>query len=122
MIGGSANGFAVLAGSANFLYPALCLGATGGILALGNVAPSQCKEIQRRYDAGDHASARELQLKMLAPNAAVTTKHGIPGLKVAMEAVGLKAGSPRAPLRPLTDKEADDVRQTLVAAGIGRLV
>ena len=122
MIAGAADGFAVFAGSANFLYPALCLGATGGILALGNVAPAQCKEIQRCFDAGDHDRARALQLKMLAPNAAVTTKHGIPGLKVAMEYVGLTAGPPRAPLRPLNEREADDVRQTMAAAGIGRLV
>jgi 4-hydroxy-2-oxoglutarate aldolase len=122
MIAGAAEGFAVLAGSANFLYPALCLGATGGILALGNVAPSQCKEIQRCFEAGEHDAARALQLRMLAPNAAVTTKHGIPGLKVAMEAVGLKGGAPRSPLRTLSEREAEDVRETLRAAGIGRLV
>lgn len=121
MIAGAADGFAVLAGSANFLYPALCLGATGGIVALGNVAPSQCKEIQRRFEAGDHQGARELQLRMLAPNAAVTTKYGIPGLKVALETVGLRGGAPRPPLRPLNDADADDVRRTLAAAGIGRL-
>lgn len=121
MIAGAAPGFAVLAGSANFLYPALCLGATGGIVALGNVAPSQCKQIQRLFDAGDHAAARELQLKMLAPNAAVTTKHGIPGLKVAMEHVGLAGGAPRPPLLPLAEKDAEDVRATLDRAGIGRL-
>jgi 4-hydroxy-2-oxoglutarate aldolase len=122
MIAGAADGFAVLAGSANFLYPALCLGATGGILALGNVAPSQCKEIQRCFEAGEHDAARALQLRMLAPNAAVTTKHGIPGLKVAMEAVGLKGGPLRSPLRPLAEREAENVRETLQAAGIGRLV
>ena len=122
MIAGAAGGFAVLAGSANFLYPALCLGATGGILALGNVAPDRCKQIQRLFDAGDHEAARALQFKMLAPNAAVTTKHAIPGLKVALEAVGLKGGPVRAPLRPLNDRDADDVRKTLQAAGIGTVV
>jgi 4-hydroxy-2-oxoglutarate aldolase len=122
MIAGAADGFAVLAGSANFLYPALCLGAGGGILALGNVAPAQCKQIQRLYECGDHGGARDLQLKMLAPNAAVTTKHGIPGLKVALEAVGLNGGSPRSPLRTLSEAEAADVRKTLETAGIGCVV
>jgi 4-hydroxy-2-oxoglutarate aldolase len=121
MIAGSAPDFAVLAGSANFLYPALCLGAKGGILALGNIAPGKCKEMERRFLAGDHEGARALQLAMLAPNAAVTSKHGIPGLKVALEAVGLEGGAPRAPLRPLTDSEAADVRKTLSEAGIGRV-
>lgn len=119
MIGGAAEGFAVLAGSANFLYPALCLGATGGILALGNVAPGKCKELHCLWQRGEHEAARKLQLTLLAPNAAVTTKHGIPGLKTALELVGLKGGAPRSPLRPLNEKEADDVRATLAAAGIG---
>lgn len=122
MIESAAPGFAVLAGSANFLYPALCLGATGGILALGNVAPCECAEIARLFHAGDHEAARTLQLRMLAPNAAVTTKHGIPGLKTALEAVGLAGGAPRPPLRPLTDRDADDVRATLARAGIGSCV
>lgn len=121
MIAGARTGFSVLAGSANFLYPALCLGAAGGILALGDIAPDKCKEIERRFRAGDHDGARALQLKMLAPNAAVTSKHGIPGLKVALEAVGLEGGSPRSPLRPLTAEQAADVRATLNEAGIGRL-
>jgi 4-hydroxy-2-oxoglutarate aldolase len=121
MIAGSAPDFAVLAGSANFLYPALCLGAKGGILALGNIAPGKCKEIERRFQAGDHEGARALQLQMLAPNAAVTSKHGIPGLKVALEEVGLAGGAPRSPLRPLTESEAADVRKTLNEAGIGRV-
>ncbi len=121
MIAGAAPGFAVLAGSANFLYPALCLGATGGILALGNVAPAQCKEMHQRFLDGDHAGARDLQLRMLAPNAAVTTKHGIPGLKVALEAVGMVGGLPRPPQRPLGEQEAEDVRRTLREAGIGQL-
>ena len=121
MIAGAAPGFSVLAGSANFLYPALCLGATGGIVALGNIAPGQCKEIQRRFEAGDHDGARELQFKLLAPNAVVTSKYGIAGLKTALEAVGLEGGEPRSPLRPLTETEAEDVRKTLNEAGIGRV-
>jgi 4-hydroxy-2-oxoglutarate aldolase len=121
MVASAAPGFSVLAGSANFLYPALCLGASGGIVALGNIAPGKCKEIERRFAAGDHEGARQLQFRMLAPNAAVTSKYGIAGLKTALEAVGLEGGAPRSPLRPLTEAEADDVRKTLSEAGIGRV-
>jgi 4-hydroxy-2-oxoglutarate aldolase len=119
MIASAAPGFAVLAGSASFLYPALCLGATGGILALANVAPAQCKEIESRFCAGDHEAARDLQLRMLAPNAAVTSRYGIPGLKVALDYVGLRGGLPRPPLQPLGEADAEDVRRTMREAGIG---
>jgi 4-hydroxy-2-oxoglutarate aldolase len=118
MIAGAAPNFGVLAGSANFLYPALCLGATGGILALANVAPLACKEIERAFQRGDHATARALQLRLLAPNAAVTTRFGIPGLKVALETVGLAGGLPRLPIQPLNEADAAHVRRILREAEI----
>jgi 4-hydroxy-2-oxoglutarate aldolase len=122
MIAGAAENFAVLAGSANFLYPALCLGATFPSATIPPVAPEECKQLHRLFEAGDHAAARALQFKLLAPNAAVTTKHAIPGLKVALEAVGLRGGPLRLPLRALNEKDAEDVRQTLAKAGIGPVV
>ena len=118
MIASTDAGFAVLVGSASFLYPALCLGAKWGILALANVAPAACQEIERCFLAGDHDTARALQLRLLAPNAAVTSRFGIPGLKVALDAVGLIGGVPRPPLRPLTEAEASEVRRTLLDAGL----
>ncbi len=122
MVAGASPEFGVLAGSASFLYAALCLGATGGILALGNIAPDLCAELMRLFRAGDHDSARALQARMLPPNAAVTSTYGIPGLKVAMESVGLRGGLPRSPMQPLSAKDADEVRRILRAAGIGAAV
>ena len=122
MVAGAAPEFGVLAGSASFLYPALCLGATGGIVALGNVAPDLCQEVVRLFQAGEHESARTLQARLLAPNAAVTSRFGIPGLKVALEAVGLRGGLPRPPQQPLSERDAEEVRRTLRAAGIGPVV
>jgi 4-hydroxy-2-oxoglutarate aldolase len=119
MIACATPGFAVLAGSASFLYPALCLGATGGILALANVAPGVCKDVERAFRAGDHETARTLQLRLLAPNAAVTSRFGIPGLKIALDAVGLTGGPPRLPLQSLNEADAAEVRRILCAADLG---
>jgi 4-hydroxy-2-oxoglutarate aldolase len=119
MISQSSPDFVVLAGSASFLYPALCLGAKGGILALGNVVPGLCADIKGRFESGDHAGARDLQMRALAPNAAVTSRFGIPGLKVALEYVGLNGGRPRPPLQPLGDDDAAKVRLILDGASIG---
>ena len=121
VLAGADPAFAVLAGSANFLYAALCLGAAGGILALGNVAPDQCASIMRSWQDGNHDAARSMQLRMIAPNAAVTAKYGIAGLKAALDLVGLSGGDPRPPLLPLTSAERDDVERTMRDAGIGRL-
>jgi 4-hydroxy-2-oxoglutarate aldolase len=118
MIASAAPGFGVLAGSASFLYPALCLGATGGILALANVAPRACKEVERAFLANDHAAARTQQLRLLAPNAAVTSRFGIPGLKVALDTVGLIGGPPRLPQQPLNEADAAEVRRVLREADL----
>jgi 4-hydroxy-2-oxoglutarate aldolase len=118
MVAQSEGGFAVLAGSANFLYPALCLGAAGGILALADIAPSECAEVLRLFEAGEHERARLAQFNLLAPNAAVTTQFGIAGLKAAMEMVGLASSDPRPPLQPATDAERARIREILERAQI----
>jgi len=103
--------FSVFAGSASFLYPSLVLGATGGTLALANVLPDECAEIQELTEAGRHAEARALQLKLLDINNAVTARWGVSGLKAALEMQGLFGGEPRKPLLPLGEQE----RKTLAA-------
>jgi len=53
-------GFQVLAGSAGFLYPALCTGAVGGVLALASIAPQQSCNILSFFKQSKHDEAREL--------------------------------------------------------------
>lgn len=118
MVANSSDDFAVLAGSANFLYPAYCLGAKGGILALANIAPRECAEVRDLFLAGKHEEARKAQFNLLAPNAAVTTQFGIAGLKAAMEMVGLESSDPRAPLLPATDTERQAIQGILDRAGL----
>lgn len=111
-------GFAVLAGSANSLLASLVLGAMGGIVALGNIAPAACKLLHTLFEEGRLDEARALQLRLMAPNAAVTTTYGIAGLKAALGLVDLHGGRPRPPLLPLSDEEHADVRSTFAAAGL----
>ncbi|MCG0278642.1 MAG: 4-hydroxy-tetrahydrodipicolinate synthase [Thermanaeromonas sp.] len=109
--------FVVFAGSASFLLPALVLGAKGGTLALANVFPNQCAEVQEYYEAGDLEAARNLQLRLLEINAAVTTRWGVAGLKAAMDMVGLYGGDPRPPLLPLGPEEREELRNILARTG-----
>jgi 4-hydroxy-2-oxoglutarate aldolase len=111
-------GFQVLAGSAGFLYPALCVGAIGGVLALANIASQQCCDILSFFQHGKLEDAKELQLRMIAPNTAVTAQFGVPGLKAAMEMVGFYGGSPRSPMLPLNDAQRETLRNILKEAGI----
>jgi len=110
--------FSVLAGSASFLYPALALGAVGGIMALANIAPEQCHLIYRYTLEGRHEEARRLQLRMIPPNIAVTARFGVPGLKLALDWLGYYGGPPRSPLGPLDEAQQAALRAILVEGGI----
>ena len=111
-------GWNVLLGSGSALYPALAVGAAGGVLALADVAPAQCVELYNLVRAGDHAAARELQLRLLPVNKAVTGTYGPPGVKAAMDLLGYYGGAPRAPLAPLDQAQRETLRAILNRAGL----
>ncbi len=106
--------FQVLAGSAGFFFAALTLGAVGGVLALANIAPQQCVDIYRLYQAGRWDEAAELQRRMIPVNAAVTARFGIAGLKSALDMLGYYGGPVRAPLLNLSADEREALRDILV--------
>ena len=105
--------FSVLAGSAPGFYAALCLGARGAILAAACIGPKLCVQVLERFSAGDHAGARELQRRLNPIAAAVTSGHGVPGLKAAMQLLGYVAGPPRSPLLPASAAAVDALRDIL---------
>ncbi|HQT92336.1 MAG TPA: dihydrodipicolinate synthase family protein [Candidatus Kryptobacter bacterium] len=110
--------FSVLVGTASVLYPGLAAGATGGILALANIAPDECVELQKLFDEGKHEEASKLQKKLIPVNKAVTSKYGVPGLKAALDMLGFFGGEPRSPLAPLGEREREDLKSILKTAGI----
>jgi len=104
----SQKGFAVFVGSAPVFFPALCIGAVGGILAVANVVPQECVRIKNLFDEKRFDDARTLQNRLTPLAKAVTTKYGIGGLKIAMDLVGYFGGNPRLPLkRPGRDAEEE---------------
>jgi 4-hydroxy-2-oxoglutarate aldolase len=90
--------FEIACGNAPVFYPALCVGATGGVLAVANCAPRPVLELFRAFERGDHTRARRIQETLTPLAAAVTTGHGVAGLKRAMSLVGLRGGLVRSPL------------------------
>jgi len=117
MIRNAPEGFSVFAGSASYLYTSLALGATGGTLALANVFPNECARVQTLFDAGKIREARDLQMNLIDSNNAVTARWGIPGLKAAMEMIGLYGGDPRPPLVPLKEADREELRKVLTKTG-----
>jgi len=103
--------FQVLVGSGTTLYPCLCLGARGAILAVACALPELCVELFEAAQKADHAKARALQQKLHEPTVAVTSRYGLAGLKFAMELRGYVGGAPRAPLQPLDPQAQEEVRR-----------
>jgi 4-hydroxy-2-oxoglutarate aldolase len=111
------NNFQMLAGSASFLYPALVVGAVGGVCALSNVLAKETCELFQLFQDGKHREATKLQHRLVAPNSAVTRSFGVPGLKSAMDLFGYYGGPPRSPLLSVKPSEAVAINQAFSGSG-----
>ena len=105
--------FSAFVGSAGAFYPALAVGAAGGVLAIANVVPQLCVRMKNLFESGDLASTRRLQAAVIPFARAVTEQHGIAGLKAAMELKGYFGGEPRPPLLPVGDQVREQLRVLL---------
>ncbi|MGE4054159.1 MAG: dihydrodipicolinate synthase family protein [Vicinamibacterales bacterium] len=93
--------FAVLAGSSSTFYAALCVGASGGILALANVVPDACVRVYDLVKQKNHVQAREAQRQLIPLGRLLGTTLGVAGLKAALQMTGCDVGVPRPPLTPV---------------------
>ena len=109
--------FSVLTGSSIVLYPSMCVGASGGIMAIACALPEKCSDISKLYKDGSHAEAKELQMRLIEPTIAVTSRYGVPGLKAAMDLTGYYGGRSRLPLLPVTSAEIEEIKNIFTNAG-----
>lgn len=109
VVGGAGPEFQVLTGGAAVIYPALAVGARGAILALASALPEKCTEVYDLVVAGNHESARKLQLQLAAASKQIVSEAGIAGVKFAMDLRGYQGGVPRPPLLPLKDEKKQQI-------------
>jgi 4-hydroxy-2-oxoglutarate aldolase len=118
MVSQTPDDFQILAGSAGFLLAALAVGAVGGVMALANIAAKPLAQLMEKFQKGDLAGARAIQLPLIEANAAVTARFGVPGLKAAMDLLGYYGGPVRSPLLPLSQEDTAALGRILVKAGL----
>ena len=113
LVSGTPDDFGVLAGSTTTFYAALCVGAVGGILALGCVVPDACVRLFDLTKAGHRDEAIVLQRQLVPLARLLGPTHGVPGLKAALHLIGYDVGVPRPPLAPVPDTVVAALRDAI---------
>jgi 4-hydroxy-2-oxoglutarate aldolase len=106
--------FSLMVGTAALWYPALTLGIKGGVMALANILPAECVEIQTLVNEGKWNEAENLYRTLFPINHAITVTFGVAGLKYAADLLGYKGGFVRSPLLPLTDTQKQTIKDLLI--------
>lgn len=114
--------FQIFSGSGSALLPFLSIGAVGGIMALANIAAQPLYRLMRAWENNDVHQARQIQRQLVNLNSAITARYGIPGLKYALDCIGLYGGPVRKPLLSLSANARADIDGLLEAmiAGVSR--
>ena len=110
----SNDAFRVMAGSINFLFPAMMAGAIGGTVSLANSFPHIAVELYNCGVAQDSQGGEVMQEKACRINKGISGTYGVPGVKTAMTLAGLRGGIPRRPLLSLNEAQIAELRDFLV--------
>jgi 4-hydroxy-2-oxoglutarate aldolase len=113
--------FTVLTGHAGTLLDAIGYGARGGVLAVALFAAPLIFDLMDALAHSDGVTASEIQARVRPIAKEIVAELGPPGIKVAMDLVGLTGGLPRGPLRPLGTAERERVSTLLGTAGLARV-
>lgn len=110
--------FHVLAGSVNFLFPAMMGGSLGGTVSLANAFPELAQRLYHYGVERDLVAGPPYQDFCRRLNEAISGAYGVPGVKAAMSLAGLKGGLPRRPLLPLVPEQLRSLQEALAAEGV----
>ena len=110
--------FHVLAGSANFLFPAMMGGSLGGTVSLANSFPRLALDLFEAGQARDETAGVPLQARVSRINHAISGIHGVAGVKAAMNLAGFVGGIPRRPLLSLAAADLAALRELLTNEGL----
>jgi len=108
----------VLVGAGTHLYAGLEIGARGGIIAVGLLAPEESTELYESFRAGRANEAGRLQERIGPLHKSVVAGTGVPGVKYALDRLGFAGGPSRPPLLPPDEATCATIREALTHAGL----
>jgi N-acetylneuraminate lyase len=107
----------LLFGVDEMLLSGLCAGADGAVGSTFNLAPRLYQEIVAACQRSDLEAARKAQAQAVEMVRILCRYRGQPGIKAAMQLLGLDCGPNRLPQRSLSRQERDALRRELEAIG-----
>lgn len=105
--------FGVLTGHAGTWLKAIHMGVVGGIMAVALFAPELTLEVARLGAVKREPEASEAQRRLTPLASEIVARMGVPGVKVAMQTVGLHGGPVRLPLLDLSASDTAMVAELL---------
>ncbi len=109
---------AIYSGNDDTVIPLMALGAEGVISVVANVLPQMVAQMATSYLAGDHATALDLQLRLMPVICAMFAEVSPIPCKAAMEMLGLCSGEVRLPLVPIGDCNRAKLKDALISVGL----
>jgi N-acetylneuraminate lyase len=107
----------VLFGRDEILLAGLAMGARGAVGSTYNFAAPVYHRLIAAFQQGDLATAQAEQARAVAMIDVFVRFGGLSAGKAIMKLIGLDCGSPRLPLRTLTDTQESQLRQSLEQVG-----
>jgi 4-hydroxy-2-oxoglutarate aldolase len=114
----AAPAWAMFMGSGSAFYAGLELGASGGILAVATFAAALALEVWDQFLAGMRTRAGAAQERLTPINKGTVGERGVPGVKAALELVGLAGGPVRPPLADLGPADRQRIAALLKDGGV----
>lgn len=105
--------FHVMTGHGGTFATALRLGGSGGILAVALFAAEQALDVYHAHLEGRRADADVAQKPLVSMAAEIVARMGVPGVKAAMDQIGLAGGHVRLPLLPTPPADLTIIEQML---------
>ncbi|HEX6314928.1 MAG TPA: dihydrodipicolinate synthase family protein [Gemmatimonadaceae bacterium] len=112
--------FDVMTGHGGTFATALSLGARGGILAVALFAAELALEVYNAHGQQRIAEAEAAQKPLVPMAAEIVARMGVPGVKAAMDRVGLVGGHVRLPLLPTPAADLTLI-DTLLSESVSRV-
>lgn len=105
-------------GNDDQIVPLLSLGGIGVISVLSNVAPTETHDIVMKYQEGDMAGSRDLQLRMIPLIEALFCEVSPIPVKAGMNMMGKECGPLRAPMTEMEPQNQERLRKAMQDAGL----